>query len=339
MPGKRPVDLITGSAGIVGTHLAEHLCGMGRRVRTLDLKRWPLLPPGTEAIIGDVRDPGTVREAVEGVENVYHLATLIAHDRVPGDVFRSVIVDGGEHVVRLAHGAGARRIVAMTTTEVYGRLGSETRSEEGERNPLDEYGRAKKRLEDVLFNLAANGAPLTILRPPVIVGPRFQFPPVHRIFRILRRNLPAPLIGDGSCRIQFAHVNDVVTQAVAAASRDAAVGEAFNVASKEVPTYLELMQGLRRYIGSSSPLVPVPVGATLAVFRALNRFMSPFFLEPGQFEILGQDYLLDLSKAERLLGWTPQYTNMQAFFDAYDWHLCMNPYPKPRHLRPKAFAS
>lgn len=334
MSDRNPVDLITGAAGIVGTHLAEHLIRNGRRVRVMDLKRWPLYPQGTEQILGDVRDKKAVEEAVRGVDKVYHLATLIAHDRVSSALFDSVIVGGGETVTRLAHEAGANRIVVLTTTEVYGRLGSETRSEDGPREPLDEYGRAKKRLEDVLFGLAAQGVPLSIVRPPVIVGPRFQFSPLHRIFRLLRRNVPVPLISDGSCRIQFAHVDDVVSLAVAAATEKGAMGEAFNVGSKEVLTYVSLIRSLRRHIGSRSPLVPVPVVPTLAVFRLLNRFMSPFFLEPGQFEILGQDYLLDLSKSEKKLGWTPRCTNLQAFIDAYDWHLCMNPYPKPATLRP-----
>ena len=56
----KPLDLITGAAGIVGTHLADDLYHQGRRVRVLDLKRWPLYPPETEVIPGDVRDAETI---------------------------------------------------------------------------------------------------------------------------------------------------------------------------------------------------------------------------------------------------------------------------------------
>lgn len=333
MSSKKPVDLITGAAGIVGTHLAEQLHRTGRRVRVLDLKRWPLYPPSTQTILGDVRDPHTVREAVSGVRNVYHLATLIAHDRVSRDVFDSVIKKGGETVTRLAHEAGAGRIVVLTTSEVYGHLETQPRTEDGPRNPLDKYGQAKKRLEDVLFQMAEEGLPVAILRPPVIVGPRFQFSPLPLLFRLFIHNLPVPLIGDGSCRIHFAHVDDVVSLAVAAAAEDSAIGQAFNVGSSEVLSQRDLMQALRAHIGSRSPLVPVPVGPTLKILRLLNRFTSPLFLEPGQFEIMGEDYLLSLTKAADLLGWTPKRTNTQAFLDAYDWYLCMNPYPKPERFR------
>ncbi len=333
MSAPSQVDLITGGAGIVGTHLAEALCHAGRTVRVLDLKRWPCYPPGVVQIIGDVRDSTTLREASLGVDCVYHLSTLINHDRVSPAVFRSVIVDGGENVVRVAERAGARRIVIFTTTEVYGHLSPGPRAEEGHYRPLDEYGRAKVALEEACFRMAERGSQLCIIRPPVIVGPRFQFSPLPRLFELFRHNWPVPVAGDGGFRIQCVHVDDAVSIAMTAAHRADAVGEAFNVGSSETPSYRELMVALRRHIGSSSPLVHLPLRSTLRMMRLANRFTSPLFLEPGQFEIMGEDYLLDLSKAERLLGWKPTRTNFEAFRDAYDWYLCTRPYPKPRKLR------
>ena len=337
MGATQPIDLITGSAGIVGTHLAEALAGKSRRVRALDLKRWPSYPPGTETILGDVRDTKLLQKSLQGVEHVYHLSTLINHDRVSPKVFHSVMVKGGSMVARLAHQAGVKRIIALTTTEVYGHLGPEPRTEDGPRRPLDTYGQAKVALEDALFAMAQEGAPVTVLRPPVIIGPRFQFSPVPRVFQLFRKNLPVPIPGDGSFRVQSVHVRDVVSLAMVAATHNRAIGEAFNVASSEVPTYRGVMEALRDYIGSHSPLVSIPLRPTLFFMRLANRFTSPFFLEPGQFEITGEDYLLSLEKAHRLLNWKPQHTNLEAFFDAYDWHLCTSPYPKPPRLRPTFF--
>jgi len=188
----------------------------------------------------------------------------------------------------------------------------------------------------VLLLMARQGAPVTILRPPVIVGPRFQFSPLQRLFRLLAGGYPVPLIGDGSSRIHFVHVNDIVSLAMAAATGKAAVGEAFNAGSDKVPSNLELMRALLEHSGSRSRLVPVPGRPARAVLRLMNRFTSPLFLEPGQFEIMGENYLLDLGKSSRLLGWKPARTNVQAFCDAYDWYLCMHPYPKPRRLRPSS---
>ncbi len=207
----KQIDLITGGAGIVGTHLAEALCRAGRTVRVLDLKRWPSYPPGVEPIIGDVRDAAVLQRALCGVDCVYHLATLIAHDRVSPEIFHSVIADGGSQVVRLAQRAGVRRVVVFTTTEVYGHLGPGPRAEEGPYLPLDEYGVAKVALEESCFRLAEQGAPLCIIRPPVIVGPRFQFSPLPRLFDLFRRHWPVPIMGKGDFRIQCVHVADTVS--------------------------------------------------------------------------------------------------------------------------------
>ncbi len=330
------MDLITGGAGLVGTHLAEELTRRGRKVRVLDVKRWPSYPPDVEVVLGDVRDKDVVATALRDVQHVYHLSTLIQHDRKP-DLIREVIARGGENVVRLATEAGVDRIVVFTTTEVYGHIPNGPASEGDPRVPIDDYGMAKVALEDGLFSLIEHGAPVSIVRPPVIIGPRFQFSPLPRLFKLFRRNLPVPLIGDGSSRVQAVHVFDVVDAAIKLAGHPNGMGEAFNIASGGVISFLELMTGLRDYIGSSSPMLRLPVRPTLKTLRLANKFTSPLFLESGQFEIMGEDYLLDLSKAEKILGWTPAHTQLGAMCDAYDWHLCTHPYPKPNRLKPRAW--
>lgn len=79
--------LITGGAGFIGSHLADELLGHGYRVRALDnlspqvhggsCERPPYLDPEVELVVGDVRDPTTMREAMRGVDMVYHLAAAV----------------------------------------------------------------------------------------------------------------------------------------------------------------------------------------------------------------------------------------------------------------------
>jgi dTDP-L-rhamnose 4-epimerase len=82
-----PHILITGGAGFIGSHLADELLRCGYRVRALDslssqvhgegTERPGYLDPEVELIVGDVRDPATVRRALNGVDAVYHLAAAV----------------------------------------------------------------------------------------------------------------------------------------------------------------------------------------------------------------------------------------------------------------------
>src|SRR4051812_31394953 len=110
--------LVTGGAGLIGSHLVELLVARRRRVRVLELPsaeaaHLPL--DRVELIRGDIRDRDCVRRAVAGCEEVYHLAANPNLWARPRGLFRQVNYLGAVNVLEEALAAGARRVLHTST--------------------------------------------------------------------------------------------------------------------------------------------------------------------------------------------------------------------------------
>src|SRR5579864_3828469 len=123
--------LVTGADGFIGSHLAEALAGQGRQVRAMALYNsfgrygWlDTLPKNKniELIMGDVRDPFSVREAMQECDAVMHLAALIAipYSYAAPVSYVDTNVMGTLNVVQAARDLGLKKVVHTSTSEVYG---------------------------------------------------------------------------------------------------------------------------------------------------------------------------------------------------------------------------
>ena len=179
--------LVTGAGGFIGSHLTEQLVRDGHQVRALvryngrdDHGSLSDLPADIQAAIeverGDLKDPGSVRRAVDGREWVFHLGALIAipysyHN--PYDVVQTNVL-GTAHVLDACRVSSAlERVVLTSTSEVYGTAQTVPIDE---RHPLQGQSpySATKIAADALGESyhRAFGLPVTILRPFNTFGPR-----------------------------------------------------------------------------------------------------------------------------------------------------------------------
>jgi len=149
--------LITGGAGYIGSLLTPLLLQNGYRVRVLDSLMYggeSLLPhfrnPQFDFIRGDIRDPATVAQAVEGCDAVIHLAAIVGFPacRKHPDLAQTVNVDGTRVVGRAAE---KRLVLLGSTGSNYGALVDEVCTEETPLNPLSLYGKTKTAAERYLL--------------------------------------------------------------------------------------------------------------------------------------------------------------------------------------------
>ena len=105
-----------------------------------------------------------------------------------------------------------------------------------------------------------------------------------------------------------------------AAERAEAAGETLNVGAKEFGTVRADLQALIDHAGSTSRLTPVPVKPAEIALRALELLhVSP--LAEWHYKTAHRDSFVDVSKAERLLGWSPRLSNAETLCRTYDWYL------------------
>jgi nucleoside-diphosphate-sugar epimerase len=308
---------ISGGAGFLGLHLARRLLVDGHDVRTLDVV--PLdnadLERGVEELHGDVRDAVAVARLCADADVVVHAAAALPI-RASRAAIRSVNVGGTENVLVAAREAGARRVVFISSTAVYG---------VPEKHPIEEddplvgvgwYGESKIDAE-ALCRVAA--VETTIIRPKTFIGPE-RLGVFEILFDWIREGRRIYILGKGDNRYQLLAVEDLVDAIIRAATAPAAAGETFNVGAIEFGTVRSDLQALIGHARSSSRLQPLPVKPAELTLRALELLrLSP--LAEWHYRTAHRDSFVDVSRAQRLLGWQPRLSNESALIETYDWYL------------------
>jgi nucleoside-diphosphate-sugar epimerase len=308
---------LSGGAGFLGLHLSRRLLADGHHVRTLDVV--PLddakLESSVEELRGDVRDADQVRALVEGADVVVHAAAALPI-QASRESIRSVNVGGTENILQAARDAGVRRVVFISSTAVYG---------VPEKHPIEEsdplvgvgaYGESKIDAE-ALCRVAA--VDTTIIRPKTFVGPE-RLGVFEILFDWIREGRRIYILGRGHNRYQLLAVEDLVDAIVRAAASPVAARETFNVGATVFGMVRSDLQALIDHAGSSSRLRPIPVKPAELVLRALELArLSP--LAEWHYKTAHKDSFVDVSKAQRLLGWQPRLSNSETLIETYDWYL------------------
>ena len=228
-----PLYLVTGAAGFAGLYMVELLLDRGHRVRATDLAAEPPsgLPAGAEYRPADLTDPPSLEGLCEGVETVFHPASIFNFS-TPRETMERVNVGGTENLCRAACEAGAGRLVLWSTMMIFGdrERREEPITEDTPRVSDSIYASSKIRQEDVALRYHREGKlAVTVIRPAIIYGPRSVYG-LADIF-IKARHLPfIPVIPNMRARPCLVHVRDVVGAAYHLAGMEEAAGECYNLA-------------------------------------------------------------------------------------------------------------
>ncbi len=257
--------LITGGAGLIGSHIADLLVDEGAQVRVLDNfvrgRRENLAHAAArirlEVIEGDIRDVETVRRALEGVHTVFHQAAIrITQCAEQPRLALEVLADGTFNVLEAAVQAGVQKVVAASSASIYGMAESfPTAEDHHPYNNRTLYGAAKAFNEGMLASFhEMYGLPAVALRYFNVYGPRMDIDGAYTevLVRWIQRIAAgeAPLIfGDGEQTVDFVYVEDVARANILAAKARVSCGP-FNVARGEEISLNDLANTLLRVMGS-----------------------------------------------------------------------------------------
>jgi dTDP-glucose 4,6-dehydratase len=209
---------------------------------------------------------------------------------------------------------GASKMVFWSSDMVYGPALTTPRTEDHPRKPYGSYGRAKVAAEDSVSRARAAGLDATVLRPRLIIGPG-RLGVLERLFGLIARGLPVPLIGSGANHFQFVSAADCARAALLAAALGCPNTE-LNLGSANPPLVHDLLSSLIRRAGSRSRLIRTPAAAIKGVLGFLSLLkISP--LDPEQYLIADQNVVLDIRRAAQVLGWAPEDSDEDMLFAAY----------------------
>jgi UDP-glucose 4-epimerase len=264
MKGQR--TLITGGAGLVGSHIADQLVRAGAgevvvldnfvRGRRANLA-WALANGPVTIVEGDIRDRELLGELLDGVDVVFHQAAIrITQCAEEPRLALEVLADGTFNVLEAAVAAGVGKVVAASSASVYGLAETFPTAEAHHLyNNRTMYGAAKAFNEGLLRAFHdMYGLPYVALRYFNVYGPRMDIHGVYTevLIRWMERiaaGQPPLILGDGSQTMDFVYIEDVARANLAAAGSDAC-DEVFNVASGVETSLNDLAKTLLRVMGS-----------------------------------------------------------------------------------------
>jgi len=304
------VNLVTGGAGFIGSHIVDALLERGERVRVLDnfstgrAENLTRSGPRIELVEGDLRDDGIVREAMRGVEVVYHQGALAS---VPRSVAQpipthEVCVNGTLNVLEAARAMGVRRVVYAASSSAYGANPSLPKRETDLTLPMSPYAVAKLAAEHYCAAYTeVYGLETVRLRYFNVFGPR-QRPDsayaavIPLFFDAMLQGRSPTLHGDGQQSRDFTFVGDVVQANLLAGNVAGVSGKVYNVACNRRTSLLELVETINRLLGTD---------------------LSPEFRgnRPGDV----RHSQADISRAEHELGYRPHTTIEEGLRHCLTW--------------------
>ena len=307
--------LVTGGTGFIGSHLAMEGRRRGAEVVVLGLADRPeeranvdlLRAAGVEVVPGSITDSGLCATAVEGATHIFHLAVAMREGGKRDEFFEGVNLEGTRRLLEAATG-GVARFVYCSTIGIYGHRAPGITREDSPLAPGNIYERTKVLAEELVREIGrARRLPFVILRPADVYGPRDQ-----RLLKLFRGVSAGrfPLFGSGDGRRHMVYVDDVVSAFFKACEKDEAVGESLIVAGPEVCTLRELIEVVRRTVGSPRAGRTLPLAPMLAVAAVVEDVCTALRLDPPVYrrrmDFFWSDSAFDTSRARRLLGWAPE---------------------------------
>lgn len=269
--------LVTGGAGVIGSHLVDALVERGDHVTVLDdLSTGKptniaahIGRPGFTFVRGDVLDSALVDRLVADHEVVYHLAAAVGVRRIVQDPLNAILtnVRGTEVVLASAH-RRRKGVLLASTSEIYGKNPDAPFREDADRviGPTAihrwSYSTAKAIDEHLAFAYAEKGLSVVIVRYFNSYGPRIDErgygSVIARFAAQALAERPLTVHGDGGQTRCFTYVSDTVEGTILAAENAPDPASVFNIGSREEVSIRRLAALMKELLGSRSPIEHVP---------------------------------------------------------------------------------
>ncbi|MDE6357796.1 MAG: NAD-dependent 4,6-dehydratase LegB, partial [Eubacteriales bacterium] len=307
--------LVTGADGFIGSHLVEYLLEKGYEVKAFtyynSFNSWGWLDTlekeklrQIEIFAGDIRDPGGVRTAIKGIDEVFHLAALIA---IPfsyhsPDSYVDTNIKGTLNVLQACRDFDTKKVLITSTSEVYGTAQYVPIDEKHPYQGQSPYSATKigaDRLAESFYR--SFDMPISIVRPFNTYGPRQSARAViPTIITQLLSGKEEIKLGSLTPTRDFNYVKDTVKGFYEIAKSNKTIGEEINIATNQEISIGELANEIIQQINPNAKII-----------------CDEQRLRPEKSEV--NRLLGDNTKIKKLTNWQPEYTFKQGISQTIDW--------------------
>jgi nucleoside-diphosphate-sugar epimerase len=320
--------LVTGASGFLGQALVQTLRTEGRPVRALmrryasEDRRAAVAALGAEICTADITDAPALRGALNNVTAVFHLAGRLYVPGTPDAVYEQTHVGGTRALLdACAHASHVRMIVHCSTTGVLGPTGACPADETAPLRPGNIYERTKAVAEQLALDAAANGLPISVVRPALVYGPG----DLHLLgwFRAIQRGYYR-VVGSGASLLHPIYISDLVDGMLRAAATPTAIGRVYHLVGHAALPIRELAAAIAQALGRRLPRMHLPLSAALigaTLFEALPGVPPERLpLTRSRITFMTQSRAYKGDRARRELGFTPKVGLAQGLSHTVAWY-------------------
>lgn len=303
---------ITGATGFIGGFLVKELLKNDYEIKILsrDLNK---SIKGTEQIIGDIRDKQSFSDQLSDVDAVFHNAAY-AMDHGKKEDFYQINVQGTKNVAEACVDNGIKHLIYTSTAGIYGYPKQGTIiTEDTEKHPLNLYQKTKWLGEIALNNY--DELTVSAIRPPLVFGP--GSPALRIAFDKLSKG-KFPYIGSGDQILPIVHPVDVARCMRLILENDTE-GEAFNVLGFQASIKL-FLETIAEKTNIPSPQKHVPYSLAYLASMFSEFFSKDPNLTRFRVKSLGCSRLISAEKAEKIIGYKPNYDFDKTVNDIVKWY-------------------
>lgn len=313
---------VTGAAGFVGCALVKALSARGLPVRGLVRTRNSLSCSSDINVenftVGDIHAGTDWSHSLRGVDCVMHCAARahilreVASNAL--EDYRAVNVAGTRHLAEQAANSDVRRLIFLSSIGVNGVFTDGVRRfvYHDDPRPLENYAISKWEAEQALREVSARtGLEVVIVRPPLVYGPGVKGN-FRRLLELAASGAPLPF-GAVCNRRSLAGLANLVDLLIRCVDHPAAAGQTFLVSDDHDLSTPALVRGLRRALGKSPRLLPVPP----PILRLAGRITG----KAAEVERLIGSLQVDITHTREVLGWTPPVSVDEGLRQTAQWYL------------------
>ena len=245
--------LVTGAAGLVGSHLLKQLVAHGKKVRALYRSSVPSIEgaEGVEWVRGDILDVISLEEAMMGVKQVYHCAAMVSFNPKKKAILHHTNIEGTTNVVNACLNEGVDKLLFVSSVAALGRIREDKLINEtmnwSEETSNSEYGKSKYFSEIEVWRGIGEGLNAVIVNPAIILGAGDWTKGSSGLFKSAYDEFPWFTEGTGG----FVDVMDVV-KAMILLMESNVVSERF-ILSAENLSYREVFTQMAKNFGKKPP--------------------------------------------------------------------------------------
>jgi nucleoside-diphosphate-sugar epimerase len=255
-----------------------------------------------------VTDPSSVEAAMDRVEVVCHLASILGPSSTEESTFFRVNVGGTETVLQAARQAGVRFFLHCSSCGIYGSVEGAPVNEDSPPAPLDAYERSKQHAEDVAISYGGEKLPVCIVRPAWVYGPGDRR--TCKLFRaIARRRLM--LVGKAQNRQHPVYIDDVIEGLWLCLQRAAhTAGRSYILAGSDIVTIEHLCTRIARAVSTPLPGLRVPIAAAkiagVAAEWVWKRRGKEGPIDRSKVDFFIKHRAYDITRSRTELGFAPR---------------------------------